>query len=833
MHPKLIDYSGKKGMKNRYGYFSKDGLEYVIRNPNTPRPWINYLTNEEYCCIISQCAGGYSFYKDSRSFRTTRWKPKNYHEDRPGKYIYLRDNKTKRYWSATYQPVRRKPSSYTARHGLGYTIIRSKYDGIECEITYFVPTRETCEVWLVKLKNTTSHDRDLTVIPYVEWLMGDYHEELRYRNIMNLYNRFWFDKKSEAIFARKTAMWEALNIQPFRSLAFFASSLPVRDCATRKDSFLGRYNTEQRPISVTNDHFVSSEFCSGEDGIGALKHRIILKARQMKEFTVVLGETERRNETKQLIQKYRNLKNAKVELENVRRTWRRRIVENIILETPDKDFDTMMNIWVKYQMYICNLWSRSPSYYHEGSGGRGYRDSCQDAEGLTAIDPLHTREKIRTLAGLIRRDGSCAPGWSSAKGPAGHMPNKDHPTWLVSTVSAYVKETGDKKILFERFPYIKDGWIKKATKKDIHWTKGVVRDGDGTLLEHLERNLNFTFTDTGKRGLPLIGHADWNDGIDAAGKRLRGESVWLAMALVRSYKLLAELADFVGYGHKAKFFRNRAKIMTRRINEHCWDGNWYLRGFTDFDTVYGSAKNKEGKIFVNTQSWAVLSGVADEKRRKRLFESVDRYLNGPHGTPLFHPAYSVYNPKLGRITMFSEGTKENAAVFCHAATFKIVSDCMAGRGNKAYESLKKIMPNHQKDIELYKTEPYVYAEYLIGPQHPYRYGEGAFTWITGTAAWTFLAVTEHLLGAHREFTGLRIDPCIPSHWKRCSIIRPYRGEVYKIIIRNPKGVQSGVEKIKVDGVEQKHNIVRPRKDGKIHLVEVWLGPKTLGHTICQ
>ncbi|MBL7070984.1 MAG: hypothetical protein ISS26_02280 [Candidatus Omnitrophica bacterium] len=807
----------------KYGNFSKDGMEYIIKTPQTPRPWINYLTNNDYCCVISQCAGGYSFYKDCRTDRTTRWAPQNYHKDRPGKYIYLRDNKTKKYWGATYQPVRAKFDFFEARHGLGYTAIKTRNHGIESEVTYFVPPEDSCEIWLVRLKNTTSRKRSLTIAPYVEWLMGDYHMELRYRNIMNLYNRVWYDKKDEIIFARKTAMWEANNIQPFHSVAFLASSLPASGYATRKDRFLGRYNNESCPESVSSDRYISSEICSGEDGIGSFCLKAGLGPKEEKVFAVILGQTDNKNKAKAIVSKYRNVKTAQSEFEKTKKLWQNRILDNVTVETPDKNFNTMINIWVKYQMYICNLWSRSPSYYHEGSGGRGYRDSCQDAEGIMSINPKHAYGKIATLATLIRRDGSSAPGWSSTRGPAAFAPNKDHPVWLTSTVSAYVKETGDKKILLERFPYMKDAWREKATRKDVHWKGGAVRDGEGTLFEHLEKNLNFTFTDTGKRGLPLIGHADWNDGIDAAGKHLKGESVWLAMALVRSYSILLELADIIGYGNKAKQFRNRAKIMTERINKHCWDGSWYLRGFTDCDTIYGSAKNSEGKIFVNTQSWAVLSGVATAGRRKKLFKAVDKYLDGKHGIALFFPAYSNYNPKLGRITMFSEGTKENAAVFCHAATFKIVADCMAGRGNKAYESMRKIMPSSQKDMNLYKTEPYVYAEYLIGPEHPYRYGEGAFSWITGTAAWTYLAATEYLLGVHREFNGLRIDPSIPSHWKKCSITRLFRGDKYKITIKNPMGVQSGVKRIIVDGIEQKHKIVRARNDNKTHIVDVWLG----------
>jgi len=806
----------------KYGTFSKDGSEYIIKRPDTPRPWINYLTNEEYCCVISQCAGGYSFYRDCRSDRITRWNPENYHKDRPGKYLYLKDADTGRYWSATYQPVKKKPAFFRSTHGIGYTSIRSRNYGIESEITYFVPGSDTCEVWLASVENKSKKKRRLILVPYIEWLIGDYHEELRYRNIMNLYNRFWYEPGSEMIFARKTAMWEALNIKPFDSIAFFASSLAVSDCATRKDLFLGRYNNEEKPSSLTGE-FCASALASGEDGIGAFKHSVNLKPGEKKVFTVVLGQVRNKAKAREIAGRYRNVGRAFAELAGVKRIWRKRIIENISVSTPDKDFNTMANNWLKYQVYICNLWSRSPSYYHEGSGGRGYRDSCQDAEGIMAIDALHAKEKIKTIASLIRKDGSCAPGWSSTRGPAKHMPNKDHPTWLVSTVLSYVKETGDRGILEEKFPYIKDAWINRGTKKDMHWKKGVTRDGEGTLFEHLEKNLGFTFNDTGKKGLPLIGHADWNDAIDAAGKEMRGESVWLAMALVRSYRQLAELADILGRTGKAKNARRRAGIMSDRINELCWDGRWYIRGFTDHATVYGTSKNKEGRIFVNSQSWALLSGVAGKEREAKLLKSIDRYLDGEHGTPLFYPAYSNYNPKLGRITMFSEGTKENAAVFCHAATFKIVADCMAGRGGKAYESLKKLMPNAQKDYDLYKTEPYVYAEYLIGPEHPYRYGEGAFTWITGTAAWTFLAVTEHILGIHREFTGLRIDPVIPSGWKRFSVTRPFRGDVYDIRVKNPNGVERGVSSIKVDGIKQQHNIVRPKMDKKRHIVDVVMG----------
>lgn len=806
----------------KYGHFSKEGTEFVITDPNTPRPWINYLTNEDYCAIISHNAGGYSFYKDCRSDRILRWLPESWHFDRPGRYIFARDKDSKDYWSASYQPIRRKPQFYESRHGLGYTITDTTYHGINIKITFFVPTHDTCEVWLASVTNKTNKKRNLELFPYAEWLLGDYHMELRYRNIMNLYNRVRYDKFHKAIFAKKTAFWQGLGIQPYTHTDFFTSSLPIAGCATQKDEFLGRNNTEEKPEAVITGKFKNFDFTSGEDAIACFKHNLSLRAKETKEFTVVLGQAARKKKLSKMLTKYRKVNEAKKELDKVKALWQERILNNIKVETPDKEFDQMMNVWVKYQLYICNFWSRSPSYYHEGSGGRGYRDSCQDAESIMSIDPMHAKGKIHTLLSLIRRDGTSAPGFSDTTGPAGHRPNKDHPAWLTCTIAAYIKETGDKGILEEYAPYLKDKWIK-GWDIDPNYKGPSASDGEGTVFEHLEKNLNFTFNDVGSKGLPLIGHADWNDAIDAAGIKLKGESVWLAMALVRSLRVLAELAVLIGKEEKADEFLHKAQTMSDRINEKAWDGNWYKRGFTDGGTVYGSSRNKEGKIYINSQSWAILAEVAGKEKEKKLLKSVDKYLDGPHGVALFAPAYTKWDPELGRISMFSEGTKENAAVFCHAVTFQAVAECIAGRGLKAYQAMKKIMPNSQKDYDLYKTEPYAYAEYLVGPGHPYLYGEGAFTWITGNAGWNFLAATEWLLGARRDYDGLRIDPCIPKSWKRCRITRPFRGAVYEITIKNPKAKEKGVKRILVDGEEIDGTLIYPHGDGKTHKVEVLMG----------
>jgi len=804
----------------KYGHFSKDTLEYIITNPQTPRPWINYLTNENYCSIISHCAGGYSFYKDCRSHRITRWAPENFHFDRPGKYLFAREGQ--KAWALTYQPLRVKPQHYQCRHGLGYTSIETEYYNIHSEVTYFVPSNDSCEVWITRLTNNSRKTRKIEVYPYVEFLIGDYHEELRYRNIMNLYNRVWYDASLKAVLAKKTAQWEGMNIQPFAWVIFFGSSLPVKGCCTQKNAFLGRYNNEERPQAVVAGRFQHFPLCSGEDGIGSFKHVVTLKPGQTREFTVCLGQSEELSEATQMLSKYRELKRAKQELENTKDVWHKRIVNNIYIKTPDKDFDTFFNVWVKYQIYICNLWSRSPSYYHEGSGGRGYRDSCQDSEAVAAINPQLTRQKILKVASLIRRDGTSAPGWSDTKGPHKFLPNRDHQIWLTSTVSAYIQETGDQEILNEYVPYLKDAWVN-GWEKDPDHCGGAQTDGEGTLLEHLEKNLEFCFNDVGEKGLPRIGHADWNDAIDAAGIKLKGESVWLAQALVRSLKILADLCALAGKRDKKTEYLQMVKTLDERINTAGWDGNWYARGFDDQGQVYGSHKDTEGKIYLNSQSWAILSGVARDEHLKKILKSIDTYLDGEHGLALFHPAFTSWVKRLGRISMFSEGTKENAAVFCHAATFMAVAYAMSGWGNKAYAAIRKIMPNTQKDMDLYKTEPYVFAEYLVGPENPYRYGEGAFTWVTGSSGWSFLLASEWIMGARRDFEGLRIDPCIPSHWKECFIRRPFRGDIYEITIKNPQGVEKGVQEINLDGIRIEGCLITPFNDGKVHQVDVLMG----------
>ena len=804
----------------KYGHFSDDYREYIIEHPQLPRPWINYLTNETYCALVSNTGGGYSFYKDCKTERLTQWLGPNLKTDRPGRYIFIRDTKTGETGSATWQPLRQKLDYYQCRVGIGYQIITTRFMEMEVETTYFVPRTESLEIWKIKIKNLSDKKRDLNVFGQIEWLLGC-ADEINFHNIACMWNRSFYDPKINAILAQKTANYQEFKIKPNLCWSFFLTSEKIDAYDCLKDTLYGYYNTVENPRNILEGKLKNSE-CNGDEAVGALQTNLTLNPGEEKIIIYMLGQTQRQELIPELVNRYRKVENVNRELEEVKMHWQKKL-EPITIETPDKGLDQLTNIWLKYQLWICNMWSRSPSFYHEGQGGRGYRDSNQDGEGVMSIDPEYAKKKMLKIASLIRRDGTNAPGWSDTYGPYHNKSFKDHPTWFISTVSAYVKETGDVEFLNKKVPWLKDMWREGGTVYDKNWAEGSTEDGEGTVFDHILAQLNFTFHDVSTHGLPRIGEADWNDALDMAGGNQVGESVWLAMALVRSLKLAAELADLLDQNDIVKELLERAEYMSKRINDCAWDGQWYIRGFTDEGKVFGSSKNDEGKIFLNTQSWAILSGVATEERLPIILDSIDKHLDTKHGMALFRPAYTVFDPGLGRIAMFSPGMKENAAIFCHAHTFKLAADFMCGRGDKGFESMVKIMPSKQDDHDHYKAEPYAYAEYLVGPDHPYQFGEGAYTWVTGTAGWTFLVITEYMFGIHREFEGLRIDPVIPSSWDKCKITRPFRGAEYEIEIENNEGVQRGVKEIYVDGNLIEGNLIKAFNDKSRHKVKVVMG----------
>jgi len=792
-----------------YGIFSNDSSEFIIHRIDTPRPWINYLSNGKYCAIISHTGGGFSFYLDPGVNRVSRWTSENYMKDTPGRYLYLRDSDTGQYWSSGVRPVG-KSEGYECRHGLGYTTIKNKFAEISTELTYFVPQEESAEVWIVKIKNLSGHERHLKVFPFLEWSMGQWMPEISVRNLYILVNHGVFDKKNQMIVTRKFP-WGG---KEHTFLGFMGSSLEVKGFDIDYENFIGRYRGYNDPIVIEKGSCTGSE-ARGMNMVGVFEHELRLQPNEEIEFSVVAGLAPMRESAAaiksgiklaaKVVNKYRNLDTAHSVLKETKEYWKNLLNPGrLSIETPDEILNSSVNVWMKYQIVMNNHWGRSASYYHEGWGEFGYRNTSQDAWSMIPLDPDYSKERLIKLAQHQKKNGQPLPGWSLCLGPSTHRPPSDFPIWLPMLLISYIKETGDFKIL----------------KKKVNYFDG----GSATLYEHAKKATEFLQdVDRSKRGLPLMGTQDWNDAFDRTGIGGKGESIWLGMGLCVALKNLEELSLFLGDKALAKDCQSRYEKMKALLNKYAWDGDWYRYAFNDLGVALGSKKNKEGRIQLNAQTWAIIAGLPDEPRLKKILKVIDHDLNTPYGPALFTPPYTKYDHNIGRITAFAPGTKENAAIFCHGGAFKAYADCALGRGDEAYDTIKKMLPaSSDKDIDLYKTEPYVFPEYIVGPGNA-RYGEGAFSWLTGSVDWFFITITHNLLGVKPDFAGLRIDPCLPRAWKNIKINRSFRGANYEVRINNSSQVCKGVKSIRVDGKLIESNLIPPHSDGKNHLVEVEMG----------
>ncbi len=780
-----------------YGFFDAKQHEFVITNPQTPRPWINYISNGEYCGLVSQTGGGFSFYLDPGQHRINRWAPANYLNDRPGRYIYLRDPETGSVFSGMHAPVNRS-DRYECRHGLGYTRIKNRFDSIQTVTTFFVPEKERLEIWMVEIKNTSRQPRSFQVFPFVEWHLGLWEAELAVRNLTVLMNEGVFDEKLQAIWAGKFP-W---GNKPWPFHAFFGSGLDVKGYDVDYENFVGAAGDYAHPMALQAGHCTNSRV-RGNNMVGVLEHRLTLQPGETKCFPVVLGLAETTDEAAAKLARYREWTACEEALRETRRKWRV-LADRVTIETPDAELNEFSNTWLKYQVAMNNHWGRSATYYHEGHGEFGYRNTAQDAWGFLPLDADYARERMIQLAKHQRNTGQPMAGWSYVTGTNEGKAPADFPVWLPLLVSAYVKETGDVKILERDIPYY-DG-------------------GSDTLYQHVRKAMQF-LQDRAKseRGLPLMGTQDWNDAFDRTGIGGKGESVWLGMGLCVGLNLLRELAEYLGDQDTARECKSRYESMKALINQYAWAGDRYVYAFNDKGEPIGSPVNEESSCQLNSQTWAVLAGIPNEEQRRKVLHHIDRTLDTPYGPVLFAPPYTKYNPDIGRITAFAPGTKENAAVFIHGGAFKIMMDYLLGRGEDAYRTIRQILPNSpDKDIEVYRTEPYIFPEYVIGPGNP-RYGEGAFTWLTGSADWFFVAVTQHMLGARPTFQGLVVDPCFPAAWASARIVRRFRGTRYDIRISNPEGVTRGVRSIRVDGHALEGSVLPLFHDHGVHVVEVLMG----------
>lgn len=807
----------------KFGYFDDNAREYVITQPDTPLPWINYLGGEAYFGLISNTAGGYSFYKDARLRRLTRYRYNNAPLDMGGRYIYLRDNDAGRrenisrpYWSPSWMPTRGKLDEYECRHGQGYTIIQSLAHGIESQTRYFVPLGENLEIWEMTLTNKRKSAADLSVFSAVEFCLWDAWDDVT--NFQRNYSIGQVEIVNEVIY-HKTEYRERRD-----HFAYFACSAPLAGFDTQREAFLGPYRGWDSPLAVESGEAKNS-VAHGWQPIGSHHVKVELEPGESRKIIFLLGyhenpkddkfdppgsQTLNKRAVKPIIEKYLQPANVDAAFESLRNYWTG-LLEKFQVSTPDSDTNRMVNTWNAYQCMVTFNMSRSASYFESGIGrGMGFRDSNQDLLGFVHMIPKRARQRILDLAATQLPSGGAyhqyQPLTKRGNNDVGSGFNDD-PAWLVLGVSAYLKETGDWSILDEPVPYDNQP------------------GSEAPLYEHLQRSIQYTLDRPGPHGLPLIGRADWNDCLnlncfsDTPGQSFQtttnkdgkvAESVFIAGLFVLACKEMEQIANYEFGTRKSalgnsqftlrepEFYANAASNMEKTIWQHGWDGEWFRRAYDDFGRVIGSRENEEGKIFIEPQGICILAGLGLENGNAlKALNSVEKYLATPHGIVLQNPAYSRYYLEYGEISSYPPGYKENAGIFCHTNPWIMIAEALAGRGDRAFDYYKRINPSARESIsDLRKCEPYVYAQMIAGKDAP-THGEAKNSWLTGTAAWNYAAISQYILGIRPEFDGLRVAPVIPAEWPGFEAVRLFRGSRYEISVKR-EGAGNAVS-LRVDG----------------------------------
>lgn len=826
----------------KYGYFDDKKREYVITRPDTPLPWINYLGNQEYFGLISNTSGGYSFYKDARLRRLTRYRYNNAPLDSGGRYLYLRDESPNRAkpvaWSPSWMPMRVPLASYACRHGMGYTIIESEREGIKSSTRYFVPLNENLEIWEVTLTNKRDENATLSLFATIEFAFWDALDDST--NYQRNYSIGEVEVVDDVIY-HKTEYRERRS-----HFAYMACSERLAGFDTQRDDFLGPYNGWDRPEAVLTGAATNS-VAHGWQPIGAQQVRVTLAAGEEKRIIFVLGYHENPRDEKfdppntqtinkkyvlPTIQRYLKAEEVDAAFETLRAHWDG-LLSKFTVSTPDVDTNRMVNIWNAYQTMITFNMSRSASYFESGMGrGMGFRDSSQDLLGFVHLIPERARERILDLAATQLKNGGAyhqyQPLTKRGNDAVGSGFNDD-PLWLVLAVTAYVKESGDWHILEELVPYENEGGTESP------------------LMEHLQRALQYTLDRRGPHGLPLIGRADWNDCLNlncfsaepgqsfqtTVGKDGKiAESVFIAGLFVLAAKEMEELISSIAKANVSSVFElasskytNHAAEMEAAIWAHGWDGNWFRRAYDDFGNPLGSKENAEGAIFIEPQGACIMAGLGlDDGRAEKALNAVNEHLATPHGIVLQQPAFTKYYLHLGEISSYPPGYKENAGIFCHTNPWIMVSEAMLGRGDQAFDYYKRINPSAREALsDIHRCEPYVYAQMIAGKDAP-THGEAKNSWLTGTAAWNYVAITQWILGIRPTYTGLRVAPVLPNVWDAFEAVRIYRGVRYEISVAR-KGAGNTV-RLAVEGQAVSGNIIPlPVEGTKAVRVDVFIGER--------
>jgi cellobiose phosphorylase len=798
----------------RYGNFDDARREYVINRPDTPLPWVNYLGTEAYFGIISNTAGGYSFYQDARLRRLTRYRYNNVPLDVGGRYLYLRDNASGEFWSPTWQPTRTDLDEYECRHGMSYTRISSARSGIRAQTLYFAPLHETLEVWRLRVTNDRDTAVDLSVFSSVEFCLWDALDDAS--NYQRNYSIGQVEVDDGVIY-HKTEYRERRD-----HFAYFACSEPLAGYDTQREKFLGAYRGFEAPAVVERGESTNS-IARGWQPVGSHHVKLALEPGATREVIFVLGyaenprtekfdppesQTLNKRNVRPVIDKWLQPSTVEDGLAELREYWSR-LLSTLDVSTPDEDTNRMVNIWNAYQCMVVFNMSRSASSFETGIGrGMGFRDSNQDLLGFVHLVPERARQRILDIAATQLPTGGAYHQYQplTKRGNDGIGSGfNDDPLWLILGVAAYLKESGDTSILDEQVPYDND----PATATPLY--------------EHLQRSLQYTLDRLGPHGLPLIGRADWNDCLnlncfsDTPGESFQttenkeggvAESIFIGGLFCLAAKELAGMAYLREQHDDAKKYLDSGESMAATVAEHGWDGDWFLRAYDYFGNKVGTAANPEGQIFVEPQGMCVLGGIGlDDGRAVRALSSVRERLAYEHGISILAPAFTHYYIELGEISSYPPGYKENASNFCHTNPWIWIGETMVGNGDQAFAYYKGLNPSAREQIsEVHKVEPYVYAQMVAGPDAEIP-GEAKNSWLTGTAAWSYTAITQWILGIRPDFDGLRVDPVLPTDWEGFTAIRRFRGATYHITVTKPAGTGGRVRQHVVDGVPVEGNLL--------------------------
>ena len=824
-------------MENKkYGHFDDERREYVITDPKTPWPWINYLGNEDFFSLISNTAGGYSFFKDAKFRRLTRYRYNNVPMDNGGRYFYIKDGDT--IWNPGWKPMKTPLDFYECRHGMSYTRVTGRKDGIEASVLFFVPLHTWAEVQKLTLRNDTARKRSLKLFSFEEWCLWNAATDME--NFQRNFSTGEVEIEGSVIF-HKTEYRERRN-----HFAFYSVNTPIQGYDTDRETFIGLYNGMHEPEAVLEGKPRNSH-AHGWSPIASHYIEVELEPGESKDFIFLLGYVENEQDKKfiapqvinkekayAIINQFDTTEKVDAAFAELQSYWDK-LLDIYVVHTGNEKIDRMVNIWNQYQCMVTFNMSRSASFFESGIGrGMGFRDSNQDLVGFVHQIPERARQRIIDIASTQFPDGGCyhqyQPLTKRGNNDIGGGFNDD-PCWLIFGTVAYIKETGDFSILDEQVPFDNEPGTEVP------------------LFEHLRVSFNHVVENLGPHRLPLIGRADWNDCLNLncfswdpnesfqttenKSEGSQAESLMIAGLFVVTGKDYVELCrqiarrkasatDKTSYEDEATRASQCVNDMVEAVKKHGWDGEWYLRAYDFYGNKIGSNENEEGKIFIESQGWCSMAGIGmEESMVEKALDSVKERLECEHGIVLNNPAFTTYHVEMGEISSYPEGYKENAGIFCHNNPWVIIGETVAGRGNDAWNHYQKILPSYveEKHSTLHKVEPYVNCQMVAGKDAA-RPGEGKNSWLTGTAAWMWYTVSEFILGIKPDYDGICIDPCLPDHAKEYTVKRRFRGAEYHITVKNPNGRQKGIECLMVDGKVIDGNVI-PYSEG-IHTVEVMM-----------